>query len=65
MSYFDHNDSKGRETRESLANYNAARARMLATFQEYDLGAVTLFLPADMAALRAREALILSGKLGV
>lgn len=65
MNYFAHNDAKGQDARVRLANYHAARERMLATFKEYDLGAITLFLPANVAQLRAREALILSGKLGV
>lgn len=65
MSYFEHNDSIGREKRERIANYHADRARMLAAFADYELGAVTMFLPADAAQLRAREAIILSGHLGV
>lgn len=64
-SYFAWADRRGQDARIRAQSWNAARQRMLIAFQEYDLGAITMFLPACTAQLRAREALILSGKLGV
>lgn len=55
--YTEHQDRIGRDIRVRTQNHNAMRARMQAAFAEYDLGAVTLFLPANVAQLRAREAI--------
>jgi len=43
-TYTDHNDVRGRENRLAVQAWNATRARMLATFEEYDLGCVTLYM---------------------
>ncbi len=55
MNYFDHNDAKGRDSRLRVQNWRAARARMLATFAEYDFGAVTLFMSKYEVQARCRE----------
>ncbi len=60
MSYFDHNDQNGAETRRTAAAWNAARARMLATIEEYDMGAVTLYMPKYEIRARLAEARYLS-----
>lgn len=54
--YTDHNDAKGRDTRLRVQAWMSARARMLATFMEHDLGAVTLFMPKYEIQARCREA---------
>lgn len=65
MNYTTHNDSHGAEVRREAANWQSARARMLATIEEYDFGAVTLYMPKREVARRLHEARILSGLLGV
>ncbi len=62
MSYHEHMDAIGAETRRTAAAWNAARARMLATIEEYDLGAVTLYMPKYELRARLREALYLKGE---
>lgn len=44
MSYPDYNDAKGRDARLRREAWNGARARMLATFQEYAFGSITLHM---------------------
>ena len=50
-TYTDHNDARGRENRLAVQAWNATRARMLAAFEEYDAGCVTLYM--SKADLRA------------
>ncbi len=74
MNYFDHKtsfgvgayaayaDAKGRSTRQRADAWNAARARMLATIEEYDMGAVTLYMPKYEIRARLAEARYLKGE---
>ena len=44
MNYHDHNDTKGRDVRLRAQAWNATRARMLATLEECEFGAITLYM---------------------
>lgn len=54
MNYHEHNDARDRDNRLAVEAWNAARARMLAAHEEYELGAITLYMP--KYALKARLA---------
>ena len=55
-TYFEHNDSKGLDQRLMVQAHNGMRERMLATFQEYDAGCVTLYISKHSLQCRLREA---------
>lgn len=54
-SYFAWADSKGRDVRIRAQSWNASRARMLIAFQEYELGAITMFMGRRELQARVRE----------
>lgn len=54
-TYTEHNDRRNRDKRLAVQAWNAERARMLAATEEYELGAITLFMSKRELQARLRE----------
>jgi hypothetical protein len=55
VTYTDYNDRRDRDNRIAVETWNAERARMLAATEEYELGAITLFMSKRDLQARLRE----------